>query len=86
MKNGKIIGSILFTHRVHGAPNDYARFTKDYLEKALADTNFKNIQVTNIGYGPFTASYTLIFDYLKRIPFLSNLVLIMTLLIDKFFC
>ena len=30
-KNGKIIGSTPFIFRVHGAPNDYSRFTKDHL-------------------------------------------------------
>ena len=82
-KNSKIIGAVPFIYRVHGAPNDYIRFTKDYLEKILIETNFKNIRVTNIGFGPFTASYTLIFDYLKIIPFLSNLILILSLIIDK---
>ena len=34
--------------------------------------NFKNIKVENFGYRTFAAVYTLVFDYLKFIPFLNN--------------
>ena len=34
-KNGKIIGSTPFIFRVHGAPKDYTRFTKDHLIELL---------------------------------------------------
>ena len=35
-KNGQLIGSTPFLYRVHGAPNDYLRYTKDFLfEKFL---------------------------------------------------
>ena len=34
-KNGKIIGSTPFIFRIHGAPKDYSRFTKDHLIELL---------------------------------------------------
>ena len=81
-KNSSIIGSTPFIYRVHGAPNDYSRYTKQFIEKILQETNYKNIKVKNIGFGPFTAAYTIIFDYIKLIPFLSNIFLIFTLFFD----
>ena len=81
--SGKIIGSTPFIHRVHGAPNDYNRYTKQFIEKILELTNFKNIKVENLGFGPFTSAYTILFDYLKLIPFLNNIILTLCLIIDK---
>ena len=80
---GTIIGSTPFIHRVHGAPNDYSRYTKQYLEKILEKSNFKNIKVENLGFGVFTSAYAIIFDYLKFIPFLNNIILTLCLIIDK---
>lgn len=81
--NGKIIGSTPFIHRVHGAPYDYSRYTKKFIEKILVETNFKNIEVENFGFGPFTSAYTMLFDYLKIIPFLNNIVLTFALIFDQ---
>lgn len=82
-RNGKIIGSTPFIHRVHGAPKDYNRYTKQYMEKILSKTNFKNIEVKNLGFGPFTSAYTMLFDYLKIIPFLNNIILTIALVFDQ---
>lgn len=84
INSGIIIGSTPFIHRIHGAPNDYNRYTKQYLEKILDKTNFRNIKVENFGYGPFTAAYVIIFDYLKLIPFLNNILLTICMFLDKF--
>ena len=81
--SGKIIGSTPFIHRVHGAPNDYSRYTKQYIEKILGKTNFKNIKIENLGYGVFTSAYAIIFDYSKLIPFLNNIILTLCLVLDK---
>ncbi len=82
-KNGKIIGSVPFLYRVHGAPNDYYRFTAQAIEKKLINTGFKNVSVKQIGYGPFTVCYAMLFDYLKIIPLLNNFVLLISIVIDK---
>ena len=42
----------------------------------------KNKKVENVGYGPFTAAYTITFDYLKFIPFLNNLFLAFSMTVD----
>ena len=44
-KNGKIVGSTPFLFRVHGAPKDYSRFTKDHLIELLKSSNFKDIEI-----------------------------------------
>jgi len=80
---GTIIGSTPFMHRVHGAPYDYSRYTKQYLEKILEKSNFKNIKVENLGFGAFTSAYVIIFDYLKLIPSLNNIILTFCLILDK---
>lgn len=82
--NGKIIGSTPFIHRVHGAPNDYNRYTKQFLEKVLENNNYKNIKVKNLGFGPFTSCYSILFDYFKFIPFLNNFFLSLCIVIDFF--
>lgn len=81
--SGTIIGSTPFIHRIHGAPNDYNRYTKQYIEKILERNNYKNIKVENLGFGAFTSAYVIIFDYLKLIPFLNNIILTLCLIIDK---
>ena len=53
-------------YRVHGAPNDYYRFTKYILKKLLF--NFKNKKIENLGY-VLTACYSIISDYTKLFQF-----------------
>jgi SAM-dependent methyltransferase len=81
---GKIVGSTPFIHRVHYAPEDYNRYSEQFLSKILLKNNFKNISVEAFGYGPFTAAYAIIFDYTKLIPLLNNIILTICILIDKF--
>ncbi len=82
--NGKIFASTPFLHRVHYAPEDYNRYSEQFIDKLLSQNNFKDISVEIFGYGPFTAAYALIFDYTKYIPFLNNLILTICILIDFF--
>lgn len=80
--SGKIIGSTPFMHRIHAAPNDYNRYTKQYFEKILSISNFKNIEVINLGFGPFSNAYCMIFDYSKFVPLLNNILLTFCIIID----
>ena len=73
--NGRIIGSTPFIYRVHNAPGDYNRYTEQFYEKILKKNRFKDISIEVYGYGPFTASYVMIFDYTKLIPLLNNIIL-----------
>ena len=44
-KNGLLIGSTPFLYQVHGAPNDYFRFTKNFFEEKLKKINLKKLEL-----------------------------------------
>ncbi len=79
---GKIVGSTPFIHRVHYAPEDFNRYSEQFFNKLLKQNNFENIFIKEYGFGPFTAAYAMIFDYTKYIPFLNNVILTFSILID----
>jgi len=80
--NGNIIGSTPFIYPVHGAPNDYYRFTKDFFNLTLRKSKFKKIKIEALGFGPFIASYNLIYAYTKFLPILKELILILSYILD----
>ncbi len=82
-KNGKLIISTPFIYRYHEAPEDYKRYTASYFERLLKEMNFKIIKSKYLGEGPFIASYSLFFDYLKKIPFITYPIIILCYLFDK---
>ena len=82
-KNGMIIGSTPFLFRVHGAPKDYSRFTKDHLIELLKSNNFKNIEIIELGTGPFLACISLLRSYLKYLPIFYQLLVLFALVFDK---
>ena len=82
-KSGKIIGSTPFLFRVHGAPKDYSRFTKDHLFELLKSNNFENIQIIELGTGPFLACISLLRSYLKYLPIFYQLFVFLSLIIDN---
>ena len=81
--NGKIIGSTPFLFRVHGAPKDYSRFTKDHLMELLKSNNFKNIEIIELGTGPFLACVSLLRSYLKYLPIIYQLLISLALVFDN---
>jgi SAM-dependent methyltransferase len=81
-KDGKIYISTPFLYRYHEAPEDYKRYTVTYFEKLL-DKNYKIINKEYLGEGPLMASYSLLYDYLKKIPFLAYPVLIVSFILDN---
>jgi SAM-dependent methyltransferase len=80
-QNGQLIGSTPFIYRIHYAPNDYLRFTHQYFEKILIK-RFKYMKVKSLGFGPFVACYSLLFDFVKIIPFLPNIFLSISIFLD----
>ena len=82
-KNGKIIGSTPFIFRIHGAPKDYSRFTKDYLIELLKLNKFKDIEIIELGTGPFLACVSLLRSYLKYLPVFYQLLVLLSLVFDK---
>ena len=82
--SGKIVGATPFLYRVHYAPEDYNRYTKQFFLRLFEENNMKNIKIEELGFGPFTICYSILFDYLKYIPLLSNIILTICILLDKF--
>ena len=83
-KGGFFIGSVPFIYQVHSAPSDYYRYTRDSLYMNLKNNKFKHIKVMPLGFGPFTASYSLIHAYIKFLPFFSQIILIASFILDSF--
>ena len=82
-KGGYLIGSTPFLYQIHSAPNDYFRYTKDFLNFILKNNKFKNIKIVSLGYGPFCASYCLVHSYIKFLPFFSQIILLTAYILDS---
>ena len=81
--NGCIIGSTPFLYRIHNAPGDFSRYSEQFIEKILLNNSFSQINIINYGFGPFTSSYAMIFDITKKIPLINNVILTVSMLLDK---
>ena len=82
-KRGRVIGSTPFIYRIHGAPKDYSRYTKDYLKKILKEKKFKQIEIYELGIGPFLASFSLLRGYLKFVPIVYQILLFFVIITDE---
>ena len=82
-ENGKLFGSTPFIYRIHGAPKDYSRYTKDFIKKSLKKSNYKDIKVKELGTGPFLASFSLLRGIFKFIPLLNQFFLSLVIFFDK---
>ena len=83
-KGGYLIGSTPFLYQIHSAPNDYFRYTKDFLNLNLRNNNYKNIKIISLGKGPFVASYSLIYPYIKFLPIFRQIIFLIAYLLDSF--
>ena len=83
-KGGFFVGSVPFIYQIHAAPNDYFRFSKQFFELNLKKYKFKQIKIKALGFGPFTASYSLLWPYLKFLPLLSQICLLLAYILDSF--
>ena len=75
-KGGSFIGSVPFIYQIHAAPKDYFRFSREFLETNLNKYKFKTVKVKSLGFGPFIASYSLLYPYLRYLPFFSQICLL----------
>ena len=82
-KGGSFIGSVPFIYQIHAAPNDYFRFSKQFFKLNLKKNKFKQIKIKALGFGPFTASYSLLYPYLKYLPLLSQICLLLAYILDS---
>jgi SAM-dependent methyltransferase len=57
---GTLIGFVPFLVNYHPDPHDYFRYTKEALRKILLKGGFKDIEVKEIGRGPFAVNYNTI--------------------------
>ena len=76
-ENGKIYLIIPFIYPIHAAPNDYVRVTSSYIEKFLDKSQFNNINVYPITYGPFTNSQVVGYTHKKIRAFQSFVCVIL---------
>jgi len=83
-KGGNFIGSVPFIYQIHAAPNDYFRFSREFLETNLNKCKFKKVKVKPLGFGPFIASYSLLYPYLRYLPFFSQICLLVAYILDNF--
>ena len=83
-KKGKLYISTPFLYRYHQAPKDYKRYTIEYFEKILKNKNFRIKKKISLGTGPFLASYSLLYDYLKKIPLITYPIITICFLLDNF--
>ena len=56
-----------------------SQYSKDWMLN-----KFKKIKVEALGFGPFTASYSLLYPYLKYLPLLSQICLLLAYILDSF--
>ena len=82
-KGGFFVGSVPFIYQIHAAPNDYFRFSKQFFELNLKKHKFKKVKVKALGFGPFIASYSLLYPYLKYLPLLSQICLLLAYILDS---
>jgi SAM-dependent methyltransferase len=83
-KGGFFIGSVPFIYQIHAAPNDYFRFSREFFKLNLKKYGFKKAKVKALGFGPFTASYSLLHPYLRYLLFLSQICLLLAYILDSF--
>jgi len=82
--SGTLVGSTPFFFRIHGSPNDYFRYTKRTLEIILKKAGYSEFLVYPLGGGIFLSFYSNIFLITSKIPLLNNVLLPISLVLDKF--
>ena len=81
--DGIIYGSVPFLFHIHQSPNDYYRYTQQFLEEFLKENNFNSIEVKVLGTGIFCNMYSSLFNLTKIIPFLNLIIFPIAIILDK---
>ena len=70
-------------YHIHESPNDYFRFTKQFLNEFLVENDFTNIEIKTLGTGIFCNMYSSLFNHTKRIPLLNVVLFPAVIIIDN---
>lgn len=82
-ENGTLVIAVPFLIQVHPSPNDYWRYTEQTLHLLLTSAGFKEINITPIGTGIFSASYDIKHN-LYRLRLLQNTLILYAKIGDWF--
>lgn len=80
-KDGTLVLSIPFLWSICPEPDDYCRYTNQWIESNLEDLGFKKVKIINMG-GPFTSAVNILRRYLKLF-FLFKILALIALLLDS---
>jgi len=59
------MGTVPYIHKIHYDPDDYFRYSKSSLTNIFNSAGFSKIRIKELGYGPFSASVSVIAPLLK---------------------
>ncbi len=79
---GRLIGAVPFLHKIHPDPDDHWRYTGSTLIKLLSAIGFSTVQVTPLGFGPFSAALS-ICSPLPRLRLLVALASVLAISCDR---
>ena len=82
-EDGTLYGSTPFLFHIHKSPNDYYRYTQQFLEEFLKENGFKSIEVKVLGPGVFCNMYSSLFNLTKKIPLLNIIIFQTAIILDK---
>lgn len=63
--NGRLIGAVPFFARIHVDPDDHFRYTFSTLMRLFEEVGFRQVVLTPLGYGPFSAAAVLLAPVLR---------------------
>lgn len=64
-EGGVLVLSAPFVYKKHSHPYDFLRFTDTFLNEKAVESGFKDVNVTPLGFGPFTVSLSMVYLLLK---------------------
>lgn len=84
LKPGKrLIGCAPFLYQVHLDPDDYFRYSESSLIKIFSNAGFSNVEVTPLGFGPFSSGVSQ-FAGVFKFKIIVFTITYFAILVDKF--